>query len=89
MGNGPGGGTLEQIILTVAKRLMAEQGLNGDPQLTSAIGEGGLGFDSMGRLDLLAAVEKQGGVTIPEKYWSGRKLQTLADVVKVSVRKPA
>ncbi len=87
MGNGAEIGTLEQVVLTVARQLMAERGLNGEPQLTSSLGEDGLGFDSMGRLDLLGAVEREGGVTIPEKYWSGRRLVTLADIVKVSRRK--
>jgi acyl carrier protein len=80
-------GNLEQVVVGIAKRLMAEQGLSGEPTLASVLGEEGLGFDSMGRLDLLAAIEKEAGVTIPEKYWSGRKLRTLGDVVKVSARK--
>ena len=87
MANGVETGTLEQIVLTVAKQLMAERGLTGEPQLTSPLGEDGLGFDSLGRLDLMGAIERQGGVTIPEKYWSGRRLETLADIVKVSKRK--
>ncbi len=81
----PAPGELTQKVAAIAARLMGELGLPGKPSLDAPLGEDGLGFDSMGRLDLYAAVEKECGVVIPEKYWGPRQVKSLADLARVAV----
>ena len=87
LGRNEGQGELTERIAAIAGRLMGELGLPGQPRLDAPLGEGGLGFDSMGKLDLLAAVEKECAVAIPEKYWGPRQLKNLADLARVAVRR--
>lgn len=79
------GESLDDKALAIAARLMGEHRLSGTPELDAPIGQGGLGFDSMGRLELYAAIEKECAVKIPEKYWGGRLVRDLRELVKVAV----
>lgn len=72
-------------LLAVVEKVMREQGLEGEPKFDVPLDESGLGFDSMSRLDLLAAVEQGCRVAIPEKYWGGRQLKDLNDLMRVAV----
>jgi len=82
-----GGSDLRLKVLAIAGRLMREQGIAGEPRSDVPLGEEGLGFDSMGRLDLLAAIERECSVSIPEKYWGTAPLRGLDDLVRVAKRK--
>ena len=70
-------------LLDIARRLLREQGIQREPRLDISLAEDGLGFDSMRRLELLAAVEKECGVSIPEKYWSGPRVKDLNDLIRI------
>lgn len=74
---------LRDRILTIAARVMREQGIESEPRLDIALGEDGLGLDSMRRLELLRAVEQEFGVTLPEAYWGPTAFRDLDDVAKV------
>lgn len=74
-------------IRDIAARLMKERGLAGEPDLNAPLAEDGLGFDSMSRLDLLSAVEKETGVSIPEQYWGTRPFKDLAGIVKLVAKR--
>lgn len=74
---------LTDRIVGIVRRLMAQQSLPGEPALGMSLGETGLGFDSMSRLDLLAAVEAECGVSIPEQYWGTKRFKDLAHLIKV------
>jgi acyl carrier protein len=71
-------------VLDIARRLLREQGIQREPRLDISLAEDGLGFDSMRRLELLAAVEKECGVSIPEKYWSGSRVKNLNDLIRIA-----
>ena len=71
-------------VLNIARRMLREQGIKREPQADISLAEDGLGFDSMGRLELFAAVEKECGVAIPEKYWSGRRVKNLNDLIRIA-----
>lgn len=84
MGGANGSGDeLTEKVVAIVRRLMAEQNLPGEPALDRPLGETGLGLDSMARLDLLAAVEKECGVTVPEAYWGTKRFKDLNHLVKV------
>lgn len=72
-------------VRSIAERIMREQSLPGEVRLDVPLDEEGLGFDSMARLDLFAAIEKECKVSIPEKYWGGRKVKDLNDLMRVAV----
>lgn len=74
---------LRDRILAIAARVMREQGIESEPRLDIALGEDGLGLDSMRRLELLRAVEQEFGVTLPEAYWGPTAFRDLDDVAKV------
>ncbi len=71
-------------VVAIAERLMSEHRLTGEAGLDAPIGEEGLGFDSMGRLELYAAVERECGVKIPEKYWGGKRVRDLRELIRVA-----
>lgn len=77
---------LDPLVLEVAGRVMRERGIHIVPDLDLPINEEGLGLDSMGRLELLQALEDASATGIPEKYWGGRKLQTLRDMSRLIAR---
>ena len=72
-------------VRSIAERIMREQSISGEVRLDVPLDEEGLGLDSMARLDLFAAVEKECAVSIPEKYWGGRKVKDLNDLMRVAV----
>lgn len=82
-----GAGDLRSKALAIAGRLMREQGIVGEPRSDVPLGEDGLGFDSMARLDLLAAIESECAVSIPEKYWGTAPLRGIDELVRVARRK--
>jgi acyl carrier protein len=76
---------LRRNVLDVTVRIMREHRIDAAPRLDVPLGEEGLGFDSIGRLDLMGAIETECGILIPEKYWDGRKLKNLDELMRVSV----
>ncbi len=80
-------GELETLMLSVAQRVMRQRGLDGKADLDVSLAEDGLGLDSMGRLELLQAVEEEFGVEIPEEYWGTRQLANLRALIKLVSKK--
>ncbi|MBI2435154.1 MAG: acyl carrier protein [Candidatus Hydrogenedentes bacterium] len=74
---------LDRLVLEVAERVMRQRGIQRLPSLDLPVTEEGLGLDSMGRLELLQALEETAKVSIPEIYWDGRKLKTLRETAKL------
>ncbi len=72
---------LAEQVLNIAQGVMQERGIVADPSLEAPLNEEGLGLDSMGRLELLRAVERGFQVDIPEKYWGVAVLQDLQSLV--------
>lgn len=72
-------------VRAIAERIMREQSLSSEVRLDVPLDEEGLGLDSMARLDLFAAIEKECAVSIPEKYWGGRKVKDLNDLMRIAV----
>lgn len=70
-------------ILAVATRFRTDMGLTGPVDLDMPLGPEGLGFDSMGQMDFLSAVERECGVRIPQAYWGSRPLRNLNHLVDV------
>ena len=62
----------------------AGRGLQSEISLDAPLGPDGLGFDSVARLDLLASVEKQCGVRIPEPFWGSRPLLSLNHLLDIA-----
>ncbi len=78
---------LEKDVLEITSRLMRDRQLVGEPRLDVSLGEDGLGFNSIACLDLMGAIETECGVLIPEKYWNGRKLRDLNELMRVAVKR--
>lgn len=74
-------------VLKVASRLMREHQVEGEPQLDISLGEDGLGLDSLGRLDLMGALETECGLVVPKKFWSRVQLKDLNELIRVAVRR--
>jgi acyl carrier protein len=77
--------SLSQKVLEVTAEMMRERRLTATPDLNMPLGEDGLGFDSIGRLDLMGAIEMRCDLQIPEKYWGGRSLRDLNELIRVSI----
>lgn len=77
---------LRDSVSSVARRIMSEQGIADELRLDVSLGEDGLGLDSMGRLELLRAVEQELHVTIPEAYWGSKRFKNLDDLIRVISR---
>ena len=60
---------------------MIEQDIENEVDLDASLAEDGLGFDSMGRLELMHAIEKGLQVDIPEKYWGMRSFKNLKEII--------
>ncbi|GMW03126.1 MAG: hypothetical protein AMXMBFR84_42620 [Candidatus Hydrogenedentota bacterium] len=73
-------------VLAVAARVMKGQGITIEPNLDASLSEEGLGLTSMGRLELLAAVERELGVSIPEDYWGAKRISSLGHLVRLISR---
>lgn len=71
-------------VIAIAQEMLSQRGLEAAVSLDAPLGTEGLGFDSVARLDLLAAVEKQCGVRIPEAFWGTRPLQSLNHLLDVA-----
>lgn len=70
-------------VVEIVSRLRAEHGLTDPVDLDAPLGPEGLGFDSMGRMDLLAAVENECGVRVPHAFWGSRPLRSLNHLLDV------
>jgi acyl carrier protein len=75
---------LAERILDIARRITRQRGIQREPRADMALGEEGLGLDSMGQLELFAAVESECGLTIPERYWGGRRVKNLRDLIRIA-----
>lgn len=73
--------------LTVTRRVMLEQGLQGKPSLDDSLDEDGLGLSSMGRLELLTAMEEEFKTSIPEAYWGTKRIANLRELAAIVSRK--
>jgi len=73
-------------VLTVSTKVLHTQGLDREPDLSSPLGEEGLGLSSLGIIELLLAVEKELNVSIPERYWDNRRIDTLGKLLEVVVK---
>ena len=71
-------------VLAIAQEMLAGRGLQSEISLDAPLGPDGLGFDSVARLDLLASVEKQCGVRIPEPFWGSRPLLSLNHLLDIA-----
>jgi len=78
---------LKRSVLDVTARLMREHRIDAAPRLDVPLGEDGLGFDSIGCLDLMGSIETECGLLIPEKYWNGRRLRSLDELMRVAVKR--
>ena len=76
--------SVSQKVLDVTAQMMRDRRLTAKVALDAPLGEEGLGFDSIGRLDLMGAIETECGLQIPEKYWGGRSLRNLSELIRVS-----
>ncbi len=70
-------------VLDVAARVMRDQGIHHAPDLDIPLDEDGLGLDSMGRLELLHAIERELSVSIPEEYWGTKRFENLRHIARV------
>ena len=68
-------------VAELAARVRTELGLTGPVDLDVPLGPEGLGFDSMGRLEFLAVVERECGVRVPEPFWGSRPLRSLNHLI--------
>ena len=71
-------------VTAIAEAMLADRGVTRSISLDEPLGAEGLGFDSVARLDLLARIEKQCGVTIPEKYWGSKSPRNLRHLIEVA-----
>lgn len=72
--------TPAQQIIEIARQVATRRGLPRGPELDEPLDQQGLGMDSIGLLSLLAEVEKQLEVDLPEESWDGRSLRTVAQI---------
>ena len=76
--------TLGAEVRAIAEEVLAARGVERVVSLDEPLGPEGLGLDSVGRLDLLAEVEKRCQVRIPEAYWGSRPLRNLNHLLDVA-----
>ena len=74
-------------VLAATQRVMLEQGLQGAPSLDDSLGEDGLGLSSMGRLELLSAMEEEFKTNIPEAYWGTKRIANLRELAGIVSKK--
>lgn len=72
---------LEQIILTIAEHVLSSKGITNKPTLEASLAETGLGLDSLGRLTLLAEIEKKMQIEFSEQCWEGSSFANLKDIL--------
>ena len=72
---------LTDQVVDITKRVMAEQGIEREVNIDDPLTEDGLGFDSMGRFELLHAIEQGLRVDIPESHWSLIPFKNLRDMI--------
>lgn len=77
-------GALAAEVCAVAQDVLAAHGIDRTVALDAPLGPDGLGLDSVGRLDLLAKVEKRCQLRIPEAYWGSRPLRDLNHLLDVA-----
>lgn len=70
-------------LLSVSRDVLRMQGIDCDPDLSTPLGEDGLGLSSLGVIALLNAVEKELSISIPERYWDYRRINTLGGLLNV------
>ncbi len=73
---------ISEDILKIAKRVLQERGITGNLDLMNPLNEEGLGLDSIGRLNLLAEIEKETRVELPEECWGSRTFDNLFSIIQ-------
>ena len=71
-------------VIAIVQEMLTGRGLEPTVSLDVPLGAEGLGFDSVARLDLLAAIEKHCGVRIPEPFWGSRPIRDLNHLLDVA-----
>jgi len=73
---------LSKRILEIVNRVLRERGISKKPNLEDSLAEDGIGLDSIGRLSLLAEIEKEMHIDFPEEYWGSRTFRNLEEIVQ-------
>lgn len=74
---------IREQIIKIAKTVLLNRGIPQEPDLTTSLAEDGLGLDSLGRLKLLAEIEKEMKVDLPEEYWGGSNFKNLGEIINL------
>ena len=75
------------LVLKVTQEFLLARGIERTLTLESRLSQVDLGLDSIACLELIAEVERQGGMTIPERYWEATNQLTLGGLVDLVVKR--
>jgi acyl carrier protein len=78
---------ISKRILKIADRVLRERGISRKPSSEESLAEDGIGLDSIGRLVLLAEIEKEMQIELPEEYWGSRTFENLEEIVQFILQK--
>ena len=70
-----------EALLETTPAFLAEHSIKREATLDTPLAEPGLGLDSIQRMDLLATIEKQCDVTVPEALWADTPVATLRELL--------
>ncbi len=70
-----------RALLQTTRAFLDDNGIEREVTLDSPLAEPGLGLDSIQRMSLLATIEKQCELKIPEALWAETRTTTLRQLV--------
>ena len=76
------------LVLQVTQDFVKARGLERTVSLESQLSKAELGLDSIARLELIAEVERQGSLTIPERFWESTNTLTVGQLVDIVLKSP-
>ena len=74
------------LVLQVTQDFVAARGMERTVTLDSQLSKAQLGLDSIARLELIAEVERQGNLTIPERFWESTNALTVGQLVDIVLK---
>ena len=75
------------LVLKVTREFLHARGIERTVTIESRLSQVELGLDSIACLELIAEVERQGAMTIPERFWESTSTLTLGGLVDLVVKR--
>ena len=74
------------LVLQVTRDFVQARGSERVVTVDSQLSKTELGLDSIARMELIAEVERQGSLTIPERYWETTNTLTVGQLIDIVLK---